>query len=187
MTAVRGARKQAAPAPAAPPPAPAAAPKKPNIKLIAGGGVVVLLAAFMFLRGGGSAETPAAAPVAGPAATTGSAAHPAAGAVPEQHGGPVVSLPSITINLADGKFLRLGLALQLPEAAGGHSETAAADPKSFGARALDSAIEVMSTYASPDLSTAEGRAAAKEKLSEAVVNRYGGEVAGIYLTDFVMQ
>lgn len=186
MTAVRGARKQAAPAPAAPPPAPVSAPKKPNIKLIAGGGVVVLLAAFMFLRGGGGSETPEAAPVAGPAVTTGSAANPAAGAVPEQHGGPVVSLPSITINLADGKFLRLGLALQLPDAAV-VPEEAAADPKNFGARALDSAIEVMSTYASPDLSTAEGRAAAKGKLSEAVVNRYGGEVAGIYLTDFVMQ
>lgn len=185
MTAVRGARKQAAPAPAAPAPAAPAAPaKKPNIKMIAAaGGVVLLLAAFMLTRGGGG--TPAAAPpVTGPAVTAGTGT--ATAALPEQHGGPVVSLPSITINLADGKFLRLGVALQLPDAATVPAE-AAADPKNFGARALDSAIEVMSSYASPDLSTAEGRAAAKEKLSETVVNRYGGEVAGIYLTDFVMQ
>lgn len=145
--------------------------------------IVALAAAYMmFTRGGEPTSAPAAVPAI--SATTGQAGVTVA--VPEEYDGPVITLASITVNLADRKFLRLGLALQLAESEEGEQPTEE-DPRSFGARALDSAIEVMSGYSSQDLATAEGRSAAKQKLAEAVVSRYGGEVVAIYFTDFVMQ
>lgn len=179
MTAARGARKQAPQVPATPPPLPPpAAKKKPSTKMIgAVGGIAVLAAVFMFTRGGGEQA-------AGPASPAVTAAGPSeAGVPPDQHEGPVVALDSITVNLVDGKFLRLGLALQLTAEAKADD----LDPKSFGARALDSAIQVMSGYTSDELASGEGRGAAKEVLAQAVIKRYPGEVVDVYFTDFVMQ
>lgn len=124
------------------------------------------------------------------------AAKPAAGAETQVTGGPtttvppgpVVALESITLNTADGHYLKLGLALQLDAAhAGGGGHEAATDPKAEWARALDLAIEVMGGRTYPDLVSPPGRAAAKDALQKRMLEIYPEEVVGVYLTEFVLQ
>lgn len=104
--------------------------------LVAGGGY------FFFLRGGGEAETTELpAPVAGE----------------------MLQLDPITINLAGGHFLKLGIALQAIE--GGHT-------KPNGAKALDLAISQFSGNTIEELSTAEGREKAKAELTARVKLAY---------------
>jgi flagellar FliL protein len=97
--------------------------------------------------------------------------------------GAALILDSITLNLADGRYLKLGLALQL---------SATADPKAMqeagaGARALDAAIELFGAERYDDLISVDQRQAIKAKLSDTVTTSYKGEVLGVYFTEFVMQ
>jgi flagellar protein FliL len=78
----------------------------------------------------------------------------AAKALPEPTPGAVVTLDSITINLAGAHFLKLGLALQ---------PTAAAKEVD-GSKALDLAISQFSQDTIDDLSTQKGRQEAKAEL-----------------------
>ena len=168
------AAKQAAPKEAAAPPPP---PKEPKAKrgpmlpaiVIA---VALLLAAFMLKGGGGGGSTPAA-----PATSETTVAA-------EGHGDPahVVALDAITLNLADGRFLKLGLALQLDEGVELEGEAA-----NFGARALDQTIDLMGSYTFKQLSAPGAREKAKDKLSEEVAKAYDGAVLAVYFTEFVMQ
>lgn len=124
--------------------------------------VVAAAAWFFLLRGGGEAETEAAAE-------------------PKPEPGIVLRLDSVTINLAGGHFLKLGLALQQDAAAAGsHGEP-------DGSKALDLAIEQFSGMAMSELATAEGRHAAKEHLLEKIEEAYHHEFYDIYFTEFVMQ
>lgn len=169
-----GRRKQPAPietdgdAPVAAPPPPSSAKKSPMLPaaIVA---VAVLGAAFL-LRGGN--ESPATTASADSTTST-TAAH----ADPSH----VATLEPITLNLADGRFLKVGLALQL--AAGTEVEDAAG----FGAPALDLAIEQLTGYSSKDLASATGKNEAKDRLSEKLLEIYGGKVTGVYFTQFVMQ
>jgi flagellar protein FliL len=107
--------------------------------------------------------------------------------------GPVVALEPITLNLADGRFLKVGLALQLSAEAGaasgggGHGGGEAEDPTAHWAKALDEAITVFGTATYDHLIHPEGREAVKTELSHRVEERYHGEVLGVYFTEFVMQ
>ena len=107
--------------------------------------------------------------------------------------GPVVALEPITLNLADGRFLKVGLALQLSaEAAaasggGGHGGGEAEDPTAHWAKALDEAITVFGHATYDQLIHPEGRDEVKKELSHRVEERYHGEVLGVYFTEFVMQ
>ena len=152
--------------------------------IAAGGAVVVALLYFFVLKPGPSAPVPSHVTAPAVALPTESAESGHADEVP--HDGPVVALDSVTVNLADGRFLRIGVALQLDESGGGHGgdEVEAA---SYGARAIDSLISVMSRSRSDELQADSGLVAVKEELAETIVARYGGEVLGVYLTDFVMQ
>lgn len=95
--------------------------------------------------------------------------------------GEVVTLDPITINLAGGHFLKLGMALQADaNAGGGHG-------KLTGAQALDIAIEQFSGKTVTELSTKEGRDKAKEALIEHVTEAYENEVYDVYFTEFVYQ
>src|SRR4051794_37883120 len=100
--------------------------KKANTKLIAVGVVVVLLAAYFLVFKPKPAVTPT--PGAGVAITAGNVKLADIDNIP--HDGPVVALDSITVNLADGKLLRVGVALQLGKAA---AKEGSVDPRSFGA------------------------------------------------------
>lgn len=103
---------------------------------------------------------------------------------------PAVVVPledEMTLNLADGKFLKTQLALQLSKA----GETKAGGPeavKTFdGSMARDAAIQVLSKYKYSQLLDPKQREQAQNQLSAEVNKRYEGDVLKVYFTQFVMQ
>lgn len=137
---------------------------------------LLLVAAAVVLLGGGYAFTSASGGSAAEAAET--------EAVEEVLPGEVVPLSPITLNLADGRFLKVGLALQLPE---GVTPPADAEVAGFAAPALDEAISMLGERTYADLVAPGGRDSAKAALSERVSVRYEGDVMGVYFTELVMQ
>lgn len=105
--------------------------------------------------------------------------------------GAVLTLDPITLNLADGRYLKLTLALQLSEAgspaAAAEGEAAAAEPALDGAKALDAAIDVLGQRTYAQLIAPGGRASAQKTLSAQVRKRYPDDVLGVYFTEFLMQ
>lgn len=108
--------------------------------------------------------------------------------------GEVVALDPISVNLADGHYLKVGLALQtvLDESAGEGSS--APD----GSKALDLTIKEFSGRAMADLSNPEIRQQLQDELQTKIIEAYTKEAAkegdpatktimSIYLTQFVMQ
>lgn len=102
--------------------------------------------------------------------------------------GAVVPLQSITLNLTDGHFLKVGLALQLSQAASpAAGGAAAAAPAIDGSKALDAAIAILGAHSYAQLLAPGGRTAAQRALTAEVGKRYDGEVLKVYFTEFVMQ
>ncbi len=103
---------------------------------------------------------------------------------PEVELGEVVALDPITMNLADGRLLKVGLALQLPleppAGGGGHGEFS-------GSVALDEAIAFLGEHTYDQLAAPAARQAAKKELSHRVNERYHHGVLEVYFTEFVMQ
>lgn len=97
--------------------------------------------------------------------------------------GPVLELEPVTLNLADGHYLKMGLALQLPA---GIDPTVAGE-QGLGAMALDMAISELSAMTMDELQPTSRRAELKYELGDAVCNSYGGNVLTVYFTEFVMQ
>ena len=108
--------------------------------------------------------------------------------------GEVVALDPITVNLAEGRYLKVGLALQtvLDESAGEGSS--APD----GSKALDLTIKKFSGRTMEELSNPETRQVLQDELQSKIIEMYTegpakeGEpdkktIMGIYLTQFVMQ
>lgn len=91
--------------------------------------------------------------------------------------GAMLPLESTQINLADGHYLKIGIALQLVEGA------AEVD----GSKALDATIDLFSGQDVADISKEETRKALKRKLGTELEERYDGEVMGVYFTEFVTQ
>jgi flagellar FliL protein len=116
---------------------------------------------------------------------------PAASATEAPKPGPVVALEPLTLNLADGHYLKLGLALQATEAvaeeAAAHAAEGPAAPLLDGARALDAAISVLGDRSYAQLLAPGGRAKAKAAVDAVIKKRYEGKVLQVYLTQFVMQ
>jgi flagellar protein FliL len=106
--------------------------------------------------------------------------------------GPIEALDAVTLNLADGHYLKVGLALQLhggeEAAAGGHgAEGEEVDLKVKWAKALDLAIDVFGGKSYGDLVSPEGRELAKMELEKHLTEAYPELVEGVYLTEFVLQ
>ena len=91
--------------------------------------------------------------------------------------GVVVKLDPISINLADGHFLKVGLALQA---------TAVAHELD-GSQALDIAIAELSGREMGELAKAKEREKVKKELVHAIGEAYHHEVMDVYFTEFVMQ
>jgi flagellar protein FliL len=100
------------------------------------------------------------------------------GPAPAPKPGSVVVIPSITVNLTGGHFLKLGLALQA---------TLKVKEPPDGSKALDLAISELSYKSVAELSSNKARDAIKAKLREKVIEAYEGEVMDVYFTEFVMQ
>jgi flagellar FliL protein len=93
--------------------------------------------------------------------------------------GEVLQLEPITMNLADGRLLKVGLALQL-----------VLEPKEAevtGSVALDEAIAFLGERSYAQLADVKARATTKQEFSERVSKRYHGDVVEVYFTEFVMQ
>ena len=91
--------------------------------------------------------------------------------------GEVVALEPIQVNLAEGHYLRVGLALQLTD--GAHEVD--------GSKALDAAIEVFSGLPVSDVVRPGHRDELREELMAMLEERYHGEVMDVYFTEFVTQ
>jgi len=147
----------------APAPEPEPEPKKSKKKLVLIAVVLVVLiagaAAWWFLL------RPSGAP-----------AEPAAEPEPEK--GEVLAVEPVSLNLADGHYLRLGFSLQLTADA-----REAPDP----AVAVDHAIELFSGRTVDEISDPKKRAALRDELAAELSEAYEGEVMAVYLTNYVTQ
>jgi len=159
---------------AAPPAAAVAEKPKKGKKLI-----VIIVAVVLLLGGGGAAYKFLLAGPSTPAQD------------PAKVPGQVVTLDPITLNLADGHYLKLTLALQLSEAAapatGSVDAAAATAPAVDGAKALDAAIAIFGEHTYNQLIDPKGRLAAQKQVTDEVKKRYDGDVLGVYYTQFLMQ
>jgi len=96
--------------------------------------------------------------------------------------GPVDSLDAITINLAAGHYLKVGLALQVPT---GVDPKTVADTENWEAIALKTAIDTLSGQTLEAL--AGQRQAEENSIGDSVCRKTDGKVLTVYFTDFVMQ
>ncbi len=103
--------------------------------------------------------------------------------------GTIEKIDSMTVNLADGRYLKVGVALQLSKKASpstvtdGSSPVVTFDP----ARAQDAVITVFGRRTYGQLLAAGGRENAQAALLKEVNKRYSGGVLGVYFTEFLMQ
>jgi flagellar FliL protein len=91
--------------------------------------------------------------------------------------GAILPLESTQINLADGHYLKIGIALQLVDGAG----------EVDGSKALDATIDLFSGLDVADVSRGQTRTALKRRLDTQLEERYDGDVMGVYFTEFVTQ
>ena len=127
----------------------------------------------------------------GGAGTAGAVTPPAEVSDHEDTGmGPVQSLEPITLNLADGHFLKVGIALQLAESDAGHG---AGGEEVASAKALDTAITLLGSHTMAELADPDDREEVKHELSKRVAKAYTDPttqqptVTKVYFTEFVMQ
>lgn len=102
---------------------------------------------------------------------------PGDAAEPEVVPGEVVALEPIQINLADGHYLRVGIALQTVEGA----------YEVDGSYALDKLISTFSMVPMQEVADAEKREKHREYLVEQLDEHYQGDVMDVYFTEFVTQ
>ncbi len=156
-----GARPQAAPA---------AEPEKPEKKK-GGKKKLVLILAAVLVVGGGAGYWFFLKP-----------APPAAGAeaapTPEPEPGTVLVIEPISLNLAEGHYLQVGLGLQLTKDVSEEPDTA---------RALDQVVSLFSGRTMAEVTSAEGREALRAELVTRLSEVYEGEVMDVYFTDYVTQ
>ena len=161
----------------------AATPEKGKNKLIPiiiGVLVLVIAAgAYWFLMGPGAA---------GATEEEDAHAEDTAHAEPSYTLGEIVTVESISINLAGGHYLRIGLGLQQAtvegaDAGGGHGSEAELST----AKALDAAIALFSGRTIEELSDPVIREDLKHELAEELKEIYHYEVVDVYYTDFVTQ
>lgn len=132
--------------------------------------VLVAVVALVLLLGGGAAGYLLVLAPGGEAEA----------AEPEKVPGTVVRMDPITINLTDGAYLQLGIALQAEEGAEAHG-------KIDGSQALDLAIELFSGRSLAELAAPEVRSQLKAELVTEIDHAYHGYVYDVYYTEFVMQ
>ncbi|MDM7830555.1 flagellar basal body-associated FliL family protein [Cellulomonas edaphi] len=99
-------------------------------------------------------------------------------AEPKPEPGEVLAVDPVSLNLAGGHYLRLGIALQLT------TEVTEAPDTS---RAIDHAISVFSGRTVEDVSNPKTREKLRDQLAKELATVYEGEVMGVYLTNYVTQ
>jgi flagellar FliL protein len=92
--------------------------------------------------------------------------------------GKVVALEAMTLNLADGHFLKLKLSLQA---------TADVTEDPDGSKAMDIAISEFSNRPLAELASNAARDKAKAELRKKINEAYQKKIMDVYFTEFVMQ
>jgi flagellar FliL protein len=106
--------------------------------------------------------------------------------VPEPVVDHIVDLEAINVNLSDGHYLRVAVSLGLAAAEAGGGEGAEAEFPT--APAADFVLGTFSGRSVDELSTLDGRAAARQELEQQLQEYYGEEeLVTIFFTEFVMQ
>jgi flagellar FliL protein len=103
-----------------------------------------------------------------------------AAAEPAPSPGVVLVIDPISVNLAEGHYLRIGLALQL-------TTEVSKEEKPDGSKALDAAITLFSGRTVADVSDPATRESLRAELEKTLEENYHGEVMGVYFTNFVTQ
>ena len=161
--------------------------KKPATVKLASVALCVGLAGGGYMLGGRSAS---ASPSDETAPTTTTIPSEDGCATPADEGahGVVVDLPSMSINLADGHYLRIAISLGLCHGVGESAEGAAEEgPAIVTAPAQDIVVEALSGASMEGLATEAGRTEAKESLTEHIREAYPAVVAEVFFVEFVMQ
>lgn len=99
-----------------------------------------------------------------------------------QPAGEIVTMDPISVNLADGHFLKVGLGVQLSESANVEEF-----PKGPMAKVKDLLIDELAGGDMATLATKDGKEKVKDELTKRAEKEFEGEVLGFYFTDFVMQ
>ncbi|UFN43201.1 flagellar basal body-associated FliL family protein [Nocardioides okcheonensis] len=99
------------------------------------------------------------------------------GAPKEPEPGEVMTMEPIQVNLADGHYLRIGVALQLT------ADAHEAD----GSKALDATIALFSGVDQAELIKDKQREELKKELEKELEHAYHGDVMEVYFTEFVTQ
>ncbi len=102
----------------------------------------------------------------------------AASAEPVVESGPVVDLEPLTLNLADGRYLKIGLSLEVTEEAAHASEEGV-----NGAKARDAAISILGQRTYEQMLAPKSRTAAISALEKEVEKRYDGDVLDFRWTE----
>lgn len=96
--------------------------------------------------------------------------------------GGIATMDPLSINLADGHFLKVGVAVEVAEGV---------DPAEFQkgeiSKTKDLIIDRVAGLPMDQLTSPEGRKKIKEELVKAAKKIYPDEVLDLYFTDFVMQ
>ena len=116
---------------------------------------------------------------------------PAEHAAEDDGHGPIQELEPVTLNLADGRFLKVGIALQLATSDEEGGEEGGEELPA--AKALDIAITLLGSHTMEELAHPKERELVKKELSELVAEAYTDPetddpvVTKVYFTEFVMQ
>lgn len=92
--------------------------------------------------------------------------------------GMLVELEALTINLADGRFLKVGAAIEMAPEVTEEPPTAPI---------YDALIAVFNRHTVGELTDPAVRAATKADLLTSLATTYGDQIVGVYYTEFVMQ
>jgi flagellar FliL protein len=100
---------------------------------------------------------------------------------PKPEPGVAIVLDPITVNLAGGRYLRIGLTIQMAK-----TKNAAPEPPD-GSRALDQAILLLTNASADSLQKPEQLESLKAELTKRISAVYDGDVMEVLLTQFVIQ
>lgn len=101
---------------------------------------------------------------------------------PKKTPGQIANMDAMTINLADNRFLKVGLAVQLAEGI-----EAAEFAKGDISKIKDMLIDLLAGAKMEELQSVEGRQKIKEEIKKRSEKAFEGNVLDVYFTDFVMQ
>jgi flagellar FliL protein len=101
---------------------------------------------------------------------------------PKPEPGALLPLDPITVNLAGGRYLRVGLTVQMGKAKDTKEEEAP-----DGSKALDQAILLLTNRQADELQTPEQLELLKDELTKRISGVYDGNVLEVLLTQFVIQ